>query len=597
MEERALRRGGTWSQAGRVSPKVLAWLGVIGAVVLGVVIVNVYLKGHQTLHIVNGWSVPVKVSIDGGSAEDVPARTRHAVPIAEGRHRAVVTRAGAPEEAIEFDVCNTFFQRVFSKSVFVLNPGGAATLLWQEIVYGDESARPEYRLRYGKSYLIYRDINYVFEEAPDEITTESSKETRHQVATFFGAPSAIVDEFPAKGRPGTQLGFCEHHLKLTPGDTDLLDAYAAIAGQCDESVRCLKFLSKGLARRPVIMPWHRAYQDMCVVGKKTGGLAAEYDKMLKAEPDSSPLLYLRGRLEPTITGAAGYYDRSIAADDKNPFPLAGKGFLLLARCEFTAARDLLTKAAGLGLDSARVRHLLFEARFASGDHVALEAETAAALVKSPLGFALHRRLLALLAVQGKLNAAATAQKAYAKAIRAEIDDDPYDIVLQSELMWLYLKGDFQTMLKKARSRQDPEARNWLLYSIHLELGDLKRADAALCKAGEEPDPDDCLLMSLGWRQKGDAARAAAWRQKAVESYRGGSLDTKAVAELLKKGDGLTLADVDEIAMAPWDKSIVLTALAAECPSQRSGLLERARKLNYGPLVPHRVLKRFIENMK
>jgi hypothetical protein len=62
------------------------------------------------------------------------------VSLGEGTHRAVFTGADGDEQVIEFQVKNGLFQRYFGNSVFVVNLGSAANLLWEETEY---SANPD----------------------------------------------------------------------------------------------------------------------------------------------------------------------------------------------------------------------------------------------------------------------------------------------------------------------------------------------------------------------------------------------------------------------------------------------------------------------
>ncbi len=136
-----------------------ACLGVAAAVIVGFLGWNFYEAGHQTLYIVNQLKAPVGVTIDEGISYTVPSRCRQSVILGEGEHHAIIREQGKEAKAVDFRIHKDFFERFSERTAFVLNPGGAAVLLWEEIVYrpakGPAPAQERVRIGsiMGRSFL------------------------------------------------------------------------------------------------------------------------------------------------------------------------------------------------------------------------------------------------------------------------------------------------------------------------------------------------------------------------------------------------------------------------------------------------------------
>jgi len=599
-------------------------LPVVAVVALAaVILVNRHRAGNQTLYVVNGLKSPATVALDGGGAEAVGGLTWRALPCAEGRHRAAVRVGGAAEEAVEFEVRNGWFERFGRGGVFVLNLGGAAAVLHETAVYTpkDQPSVPgTARLFCGESFLEFRDADYVFEEFPRQITTEqhSGQIRKTRVGAHLAEPDAVLGAYLGKAPEEELLRFAELHLDRDVADAALVRDYLQVCAIFGKLPRCRAFLEKGLQRRPVSIEWHRAYQSVCEHTGKTAGLEARYEAMLAAEPGSSALLYLRGRIARRGAEALGLYERAMAADPQNPYPRFATAYQLVARGELAAARPPAAEACRLAPANEQMEPLFYGLRLGLGEHDALKAETLAKLKKTPLDLDLELRLLEVCAAAGDLKAAADAHDAYAhrvfdkagvilpKGVRigspapyaamaraARRSAGAVEAVAASWLALLYLQGDFAKVLADSAALAKPEQKTRYAIQAHLELGQPGEAEKLL--AGDQPaDGDLCLLMSMAWRRAGDAAKAALWRERAVKKFASGRTDARLSAELLGKGEALELKAAEDLSLEAQEKAIVLAALAESCPAKRPELLALARKLNFSRWFPHRMLEQLTE---
>jgi len=597
--EKALGHERSMLPASAARRRVAVVAAVIALVVGALFGINAFLSARQTLHIVNALPEPARIEIDGNEPVTVAASGREEITISEGRHGARITRKGAPEETVAFEVENSFGERWGGDSVFILNVGGAATFQWQEIIYSAPGTgrQPQAGLLIGKTFLTVRDIDYAFEDPPRQMKTESSSVTKRHVEVFNVKPVQLFGYLMQERPPGEAMSFAERHLKLgTLGDQSV-QVYYVVALKQNETERCRKFLETGLDDRPVRIEWHRFYQGLREEAGGEAELIAKYDRMLAEDPKSSALLYLRGRVEPDSAAAMKYFKRAAEADAASPYPWRARGYFFAIRGDFAKAKERYAEAVRLGPDDWVMTAVLTDMRLALGEHKALEAELRDALSKDPYDSIAQRDLLHALALQGRLGAAEEAHRDFVAQLEVPPEQKRHPLELASRMNLLHLRGDHAGIVEAAGEMEDQASAAKVRFMALLEMGDLERAATNLANTGYVGNNTDYLLMSLAWQQRGSAQKAQEWRQKAIAALASGSRGERRTAKLLQKGDALQLDEVVRLDMRPRVKRTVLVALAATCPAKRKELLAMARKFNYSLWAPHRFLKRTIEAME
>jgi hypothetical protein len=91
----------------------------------------------QTLHLVNGLPQTVRVQVQGQPELPVPPGERLTCSLREGSHRAVLRYTDGAAESVDFGIRVTGLDH--GRSVFVLNPRGAASLLLRRVVYAADN--------------------------------------------------------------------------------------------------------------------------------------------------------------------------------------------------------------------------------------------------------------------------------------------------------------------------------------------------------------------------------------------------------------------------------------------------------------------------
>ena len=124
-----------------------------------------------TLHVVTGLPAPLAVRLDDGDPQPLAAGGHLELPVRAGARRVLVEAAGRPAEALDLVVPRG---GLVDRPLVVVNPGGAATLVVEELAYGPpEPGRPPRppELRFGEPCLTLEGIDYAFTTPLATVTT------------------------------------------------------------------------------------------------------------------------------------------------------------------------------------------------------------------------------------------------------------------------------------------------------------------------------------------------------------------------------------------------------------------------------------------
>jgi Flp pilus assembly protein TadD len=571
---------------------------VAAAALGGVLCLNHVLSLKQDLYLVNGFGVPIEVCVDGGGKLKVPAHSRRKTTIAEGKHTAMVSYADGKGEPIDFVVENSILQRWWYNSIFVLNPRSAATLIWQEVIYTtyNSGEKPRSKVLWGKQFFALRDIDYAFETAPQRIETENTRIVRQQVEVIKGHPTDMLSYFTDR-RPENIFNFIELHLELAPGDESLLNSYVLISGASkDLQNRRDVLMQVRLKQRPVLIEWHRSYQELNNGEKGFAALLVRYDKLLAADAENSALLYLRGRLSGDGTAAKDYYQRSVAADPKNPYPHMAMAYHSNSRGQFANARRELATAITLKGDDSWEANM-YTTRFALGEYAALLKEMRGRQQRAPMDAGLSSTVTELLVKSGDVTAAEKELARYSARLRQKYPGAPAEAaILDCRISLQVFKNQSREILKIARRVKDKtEQRNWQLQA-YMALGDMSAAEKLAPRKQGEFNWSFALRMYVGWHLAGNAAKAKWWLDQALVELKAGRPSQRRVAGLLEQKSPAAEAVLD-VSQRPGDKVTTLLALACRHPAISKPLVDLAERLNYSLYIPHNFVQRSIAKLR
>ncbi|MDB5389491.1 MAG: cellulose synthase subunit BcsC, partial [Planctomycetaceae bacterium] len=569
---------------------------------------NYYVSQHRTLSVLNGLSTPISVQIDGLPVLEIGGNSRKDVIVPEGLHQAVVTQPPGQFPQSEFEVRSGWWERFFRSPVFIADPSQTAAVVWEQAVYsnfnGANDAENKMELRVGETFASFPHADYHFEEFPQQLQVKGgSRIIKSRVGLMHEPPASIVGGAFSLGREvGSLDPYMERHLNANPEDSDLLNAYIGIGAMVGKSESREKFLEVHLADRPVRIQWHRRYQDLFGRLAQEGGnrarfdgVVARYDQLLKQFPKDASLLYLRGRLEPHARGASPWIDQALEIDPKHAYATVSKAYTYLVQGKNAEALQWYERAATLRPDDTEINAGVSDARLAAQDFAGLERTLREALQKKPDNLNNNLELLRLLILTQRGNEAEQHFQALLGRIRPQQANLPQVAAIvarELELPYLYAKGDFETLVLKAK-QAGPEAKEFEFMAA-MERGQLM----------DVPQTTDARSLSF-WhlcraivaRRAGDAAQSMASKAAALAILDGKGGEEEVAAKLLRQGDKALWEDMEDLLMQPRFKTVLLVVLAQEAPQLKGQCLDLAEKLNHSLNFPYHMIQREIAQLR
>ena len=578
------------------SPKVtrrgLAIAGAIaGLLAVGMLIANEYIRRHRTLYVVNGLGSPALIQISGlGNVNALRGMTE--VVLAEGRHHAIIS---APiRQEVDFDVHSDYFSRWFGDPAWVLNVSGAALLVYREAVYSKEGVPSRVSFHFGQPFEHFPRVTNPFRSLPDSVRVESHEEKRvlTQLDLFRDDRESVFYYFQGQGQSGEALRFAEWSLGFQPEDEQMLRLYAAAAQRQKQRDRAEKFLGAVLTNRPVRIEWHRMYQNLRKDGKRDERLAAMYDEMLRADPASSALLYLRGRLASTHAENREWFERARQADPRNPYPIYALGYDKIGIGDWAGARELLGKVVELRPKDSGFAYLLAEIRLALKEFGSLEQDYRNRLKREPVNYFAASQLCSVLLAQGRKSDAQQVVSGFERAATAQYKQNGRNLIDLLQRHWLYASGDFAGLEKQARTDRSPAGRTALFQAL-VEQGRIAEGIKVLQPPDleEAEEPFHLLTIAIAFAAAGDSAQADQWRARAVKALAEGDLDYARSAKLLQRQTEPSQAELDDLVLPANLKAIVLAALAQQHSATRAELSAAARRFNVTRYYPYHLIQR------
>jgi hypothetical protein len=156
---------------------------------------------------------------------------------------------------------------------------------------------------------------------------------------------------------------------------------------------------------------------------------------------------------------------------------------------------------------------------------------------------------------------------------------------------LYTTGDFEK-LKSATAKDSSATGQTMTAMALIEQG---QADQAVKALPSDLDSEDKELfyfaLSIAYHQSGNEPAATQWRTRGIETLQHGGTDESQAAELLTRGAPPARADIEDVAIPPQIKALILTVLMQEYPQSRSQFGDFARELNVEQGFPHHLIQR------
>lgn len=569
--------------------KLLIILGGAAALVsIALALSNENIRRHRKLYVANAFGRELHLEISGIGPVKLE-RGFNQVNLPEGHYTAKFT--GPIWEEVGVDIRDSYFDRWAGKPLWLLNPGGAAILMFERVTYSANPPPAYFTFEYGKNFQLFSRIDHPFEPMPHSVTLPSgtSEETLTGLDLFREKPISAFYALERARRKPEAVSLAEWDLRLKPDDKEMLEAYTASVTQKAELARLDAFLGAGLSNRPVNIEWHRSYQDIHLSQSNGVKLISLYEGMLKAEPENSALLYLRGRICGDRAEGRDFFKRAFAADETNPYPIYALAHEQASLGHWDLAKPLLTRVVELRPDDLRFRDDWKTVCIAVGKPDEAEQVYRAELKREPGNWKPAYSLCDVLVAEGKREEAQQVISNVVRIVRFR-DAEAAEEIRQGGLnRYYYAVGDFAALEKAARTQHD-EAGKTALFSALIEQNRVEEA-VKIYPMDKISNPHFLLAVSLAWRVAGKTDEAEKWLAPVLKSFRSGGADSLRAANLLEGKVAPTQSALDDVGLPSQFKAVLIAYLAATHPERRDELNALSQRLMVDRFFPYHLVKR------
>ena len=530
---------------------VLAALGAVGA--------NFWTSRHRQIYLVNAYDQPATVQVDRFAPVQVSPHEHATLPLAEGSHHAAVTGP---------------------------------------VHYSSVSIPSDVSFYTGEKFRLFPDVDHPFEPLPESV--QMNRDERERVLSGLSMlrtdTDSLVQKLLAEKRTAQALDFYEARLRAFPEEPGLATAYLRATLAAGQGARARETLRGGLARRPVDISWHRAYQTAARLGAvDPASLRGEYDALLAADPGNSALLYLRGRLCERPKESEGYFVRATSADAQNAWPLFGSAYNHVLDGDWNGGRPLMEKAVRLSPHNSEMAALFFEIRLALDETAALATEARHEFSAAPTDASILIHLIDALNAAGRPEESHQALENWCTQVQGQQPSPALQEGINRVRRYvLYSLGDFEGLEREAQIDLHGEGQPARLQAL-IEQGKLDEATTLLEGASLGDDkPAYLLAVSLAASLQGNTALAEDYRQRAQQAFAQVKGDGASAAALMATTPPPTPEDFASYNLSLETKRLLLVAASLQAPGQAAdarlgGALNVPRTFPYHLL--HRVTQR------
>jgi len=565
--------------------------GVCAAATIGISVYCFQQQHSLTVVLASGLAEPYSITLNG-QPHTLKPYAAEVLELPEGDF----VLADAPGGKVvggeqHFNFSLPFFTHLSTKRVAVINPDHAAIFVNSDVPYYSDNAtppkdeRPVFSLFVNQLTYFIPKPDFVIVEA-DRKTSMPSGTTRLVKTRLFNLRvsdlAAVLQTLIEKsGYPAAR----EHLMILARHRTDEELLQAAAQTLKPEDLR--PFFLLHLADRPVLVEWHRYYQNQMEHNQPDHDLLAEYRSWVQAEPGNGALLYLLGRQTIDPAEQTRLWHAALAANPPCAYAHGAMGFDALSDGRFADAVEHYEASRKAGVSSTGMKHYRRQAYFALGQTAEILPELAALRKQDPLDVILaDEEIRATYAIAHDAAAVAKFKDAYLTAYKTtkptEKNLTDADIYLQATIA--YVSGDLPTYARLVSRFESP------FYQFRTALTSGKLEDAV--KVAQSTDASAELLLYLLAQRKGDAASADKHFQAAHQAMKKNHHTLRQIAAQLDA----TTPDarfICGLSLEIETKRILLTALGVRYPADRNIYFELARKLNYNMEFPHQFLRLFL----
>jgi hypothetical protein len=575
--------------------QILIGLGAVCAVFIGIYAIICDSAGrHMQVAVLNGRPARTSYTINGET-----------VSVAPGGYQLITQPQGeftidaSPGRSAEtFRLETPFWSRPFEGRVAVINPDRNALFYRYHVIYradnatGENHGQPtDYTLYANQSHYLLEKPDYAFVEAPKRIDMPTGKSFDSKTRLTVIAPSGLDERIAlvAENLGDDAAKTYALNLSQTHGDDDSVLTAATIS--LKPAVAFALFESR-LDERPLLIEWHRYYQNLAERLHPELDLRARYAALATAEPDNGSLHYLLGRIEPDSTTARQDYDKALAAPQPCVHAHLGLGYLDNSAGDFSASLAHYDEAVRQGLSIESVLTARRQTLLALRRYDVLLADVRQRRAANPAGLALAaEEIQYTLALTPNPDAARPIiETALARNAKDSTTDDKTRMRAYLDSTAAYALGDQAAFARAAELIGGPV----YMFQASVSRGDHRSGKLALKDTPQLPS-DYLFILHLVASRNGDAKAADAYWTEAVTALSKEGISESQIAEQLAGHAPINADMLRTVAIQPAKKSLIFASLGLHDPARRDNYYTWASQNNFNPVFPHLLIDSVIKS--
>jgi tetratricopeptide (TPR) repeat protein len=557
------------------------WVPILIAsfLIIGYFARTFYLGENCSVYLLNGASKPYEVKVQDKTYILQPGSPQ-LIQVPEGELVVESTQKDYDIPPVKCKVETNFWSRVFKRPVFVVNPDEAAVLSSETSIYAKHPPKPPPPVYIdAKSFHVIDEPDYTFTDFPDSIQVKgNSSITKKRLGVFrFADSTELLSYLQTQVKDAGQVNNkVKRLLMINPNDYILL-GWLQRRLNIDEQ---MKLLQTKLDVEPLLVDWHRAYQDLCFRMKPPRDVRSEYEKRLASASPATKAntVYLLGRVTDEPESITLFRE---AANLQVPsfFAVYALGNRALLGGDFAEAKKWAEKLQFLDARHLYTMKLTTDVLMATRKYGELEQWTGSQSRAAPgdVKQVLEKFRSALF--QGNSDAANQSRQQILAEVRREAPDKVSIIETVLALHECEIQGNAQAYLKMSKGDPNP-TDPFIVAILKNDVSDAEQK--AKLRDGGEDDSfllNTSLLYLLARKHQDQKLMDHCWEDM-VEDIRTTSRTSKPLIEMLDGKKPFEFEAAQNAFFAVDEKRGVLLVLADRYPSHAARLKALAKKLDF-----------------
>jgi hypothetical protein len=573
-------------------------VAVLLLVILGFVGASIYQGSTHDVYFLNGLPSPYTVEIDG-SPYTLSAARVIPIPIGDGDFTVHVVEENLGLNDVEISVRTNFFTRLFISDIFVVNPDASGFIGWEDIPYSESNSqevddRYQNKVHFGSTTYEFADIDFIFEESPDEISTESSGIIMRKALSNYTNLDYTDSVDYIAGNHGESALF--NFLRLVIASNPMDSNIHAYASQYLSPENAVKVLEPYLEQRMDDLHYHRYYQEAAQFVYSSEEIHQRYQGYLDQSPENPDLLYLLGRNTIDPAKANEFYKRAYSAPEPSVWAAWAYTYNLLANAKFEEALEFSSVWTERFPENEPLAGVAMTVAMATGDYDSITAKFESDLKEhgQDINFVAKGHFNVMLAYCVSGNSSGADQ--LLKWLSVSPDPDYSDYV-QSTHDNLSLFREYITGQGSNLATLD-EVGGTIHYGEEKELldGNYKKIESDPANIQENQLWENVILYGISAMLNGDESEGLAYFTKVAVMLSESSNNLAMYASALR-GNEVDHARFRAYPIPESSKILLLIAMGYMNPAEKTADAEFASALNYSFQYPQYLIRSALSDLK